>query len=96
MASARTSAARRDRAKAIVLVSVPTSRVVSSAASRSALVRAPVSSSISGGFHRQNTFSPRGDRSSATSAKGRPVRRSASSAGLPTVADAITNLGSPP
>jgi hypothetical protein len=61
-----------------------------------ALRRIPSSSSSSGGFHRTNSFSPRGDASSVTSSNGRPTNRSASSVGLPMVADDSTNCGFPP
>src|SRR5439155_1371950 len=65
-------------------------------ASLSALRRAPVSSSITGGFQRAKSFRPRGDASCSMTLTSRPVRRAASSAGFPTVAVARHHRGSPP
>jgi hypothetical protein len=61
-----------------------------------ALRRWPSSSSTIGGFHRTNSFSPRGDASSVTASNGSPTSRSASSTGLPMVAEERANRGRPP
>src|ERR687891_2895375 len=62
VASARISAARRERAKAMARTSSSTSRDRRNEASVIALPLVPLSSSRSGGFHRQNSFSPRGEK----------------------------------
>jgi hypothetical protein len=75
------------------LASLPTSQ----ADSASALLRAPVSSSTSGGFHSTKSFSPLGEEPPATSTtSSRPVSFVASSPGLPTVALARHHRGEPP
>ena len=67
-----------------------------SAASASGEPRAPVRSSVSGGFHIAIRRSARGAPSRSTSATSQPVSRSASSTGLAIVAEASTNRGSVP
>ena len=94
--SASSSAARRDRVKPIVRMSSWTSFDISHDASVSALRRAPVSSSMIGGFQSANSFSPDGAASATTSSNGSPVRRVASSPGLPIVALASIQRGLPP
>ena len=96
MNSASSSAARRDRANPIDFTPSSASRAIRNEVSVSALLRAPDSSSTIGGFHSANVLPPLGERSSVTASNGSPTRRSASSTGLPTVADASTNVGSPP
>ena len=94
--SASSSAARRDLANAMLLGPSSTSLASSHADSLRALRLVPDSSSTSGGFHRAKSLSPWGDASNVTSSNRTPTSRSASSPGLPTVADASMNRGSPP
>ena len=86
------STARRDFMKQIVRAPSATSSATMSAASASAERRVPSASSVSGGFHIAIVRRAPGEPSSLTTAKsGSPVRRSASSSGLATVAEASTN-----
>ncbi len=78
-----------------------TVRSVSRSAASAVAVRrtgAPFSpsSSVSGGSHRANTSSPRGDASSATSTTGSPVSRRAATEGSAAVAEASRNTGDAP
>jgi hypothetical protein len=90
------SAPLRDFANAIVRTPSPTRVARISAASAFALRRAPDSSSRIGGFQSANSFSPRGEASSGKASNSRPVSRAARSAGLPIVAEAVTNDGVDP
>ena len=56
----------------------------------------PEDSSRNGGFQNANSRSPLGLPSRTTASKGTPTSRSASSAGLPMVAEASTKAGSEP
>ena len=58
--------------------------------------RDPEDSSRNGGFQNANSRSPLGLPSRTTASKGTPTSRSASSAGLPMVAEASTKAGSEP
>ncbi len=94
------SAPRRERTKATERTPCTVRSVSRSAASAVAVRRtgAPFSpcSSVSGGSHRANTSSPRGEASSATSSTGRPVRRRAATEGSAAVAEASRNTGEAP
>ena len=80
----------------MVRMSFWTSRDISHDASVSALRRVPLSSSMIGGFHSANSFSPDGAASATTSSNVSPVKRVASSPGLPIVALASIHRGEPP
>ncbi len=98
--AATCSAARRERTKASVRTPSLTRSVSRSAASDAAARRtgAPFSPTydVKRGSHRARAVSPRGESSWLTAATSRPVRRDACSAGLPTVAEASTKVGSEP
>ena len=83
--------------KQIARAPSPTRLASSSAASPSAERRAPISSSVSGGFHIAMRFAGAGEASSSISAtESRPVSRCASSSGLAIVADVSRKRGSVP
>jgi hypothetical protein len=91
------STALRDLMKQIVRAPSRTRRATSSAASPSALARICSASSTTGGFHIAIWRRADGAPSSSTSrTSSRPVRRSASSAGLPMVAEASRKRGRVP
>src|SRR5581483_616320 len=93
---ATSSVPLRLRAKAMPRYPALTRPVRTSAVSALLDARTTARSSVSGGFHRANRRSPRGDPSSETSATGSPHRADASSAGLPMVAEPKMNVGFDP
>ena len=93
---ATNSAARRDLAKVIVLISRLANVAISRALSQFADARVAVASSVKGGFQKANTLSPLGAPSSVTWVNGTPTKRSASPAGLGMVAEVRMNTGSAP
>ena len=90
------SALRRVRTKEIVRTPARAAAASSRADSPYAFSRTPSSASRRGGFQKRKRFSPCGAPLSVTAVKGRPVRFSASSAGLPMVAEQRMNRGSAP
>src|SRR6266536_1190774 len=84
---ATSSADLRDLVNAIDRMPRYTKAASRRAASQFVDALAPEASSLSGGFQKANSRSPRGLPSSPTAVKGTPTSRSARWAGLPMVAD---------
>src|SRR5437016_1755671 len=93
---ATSSADLRDFVKAMERIPWSTNAARRRAASQFDEARDPEDSSRNGGFQNANSRSPLGLPSRTTASKGTPTSRSASSAGLPMVAEASTKAGSEP
>src|SRR5258707_15460762 len=93
---ATSSAALRDFVKAMQRIPSSAKEARRRADSQLDEAREPEGSSLNGGFQKANNRSPRGLPSPSTTVNGAPTRRSASSPGLPMVAEARMKVGSEP